>query len=193
MLRQLGRPERVAAMREAVAQTNGLYLPIQVIRGYEYRSGKNDDATGFLDPQDIANLRTCMLERLRRAARTDQLESQPHLLVLLRVWGDWGTSDEPRTWLAEHLPDDQVVLRLLRSAITRTHVHTAGEHIARGQDRMNLSDFEPLVSVEVLRERVQQLSGSAMDPADQDVVDVYERAIRRVDQGAANGPLDDDD
>ncbi len=141
------------ALREAIANTTALYLPMISFESSDEERQKAIDP--LFSSEDAGLLKDACVDKIRRATRSELL-SHPRLRYILKFWCNWTTEEEVRTWVAETVEPDSAFLSLLR-AFTEGMNRIEGDRVVDSTYRFALEDFSRYVNIDALAERARGL------------------------------------
>ena len=158
-LRQEAIGVRGALLREAVASTTALYLPMISFESSDEERKKAIDP--LVSDEDAQLLKAVCIGNVRRASPKPEFLSHPRLRYILQFWANWASEQEVSKWFAETLESDSGLLSLL-PAFTEGMNDVEGDRIVRTRYRFALEDFTRYTNVDSkLTERVRGLVSSS--------------------------------
>jgi predicted KAP-like P-loop ATPase len=165
---------RAAMLREAVAQTTALYLPMI---SFESSDKERQEAIDPLVTESEAkSLQQLCVEKIRGATQSGELLSHPWLRYILQLWTEWGSQEEVPTWFAATLDSDTGLLSLLQTFIEKKNLMDDGR-IVNTQYRFALEEFARYGKPDDVTERIRRLASSKTEH--QIVYRLYLRAFDR--------------
>lgn len=164
ILRPAPLDQRGSALRESVAQTTGVYLPMMSFKWS--REGQESDSDSLISDKDSEELRDLCINKIKAAAQTPELLSHPRLRYILRIWSQWGSVEDAPTWVRSKISASDSDLLALLKAFTERMTEIEGERTIRVLFRFGLGDFARYVEPQDVVNRVRQLASSAPDKED---------------------------
>jgi predicted KAP-like P-loop ATPase len=157
VLRQRPIGLRGSLLRDAVAQSTALYLPM-----ISFESS-DEERKGAIDPlvsdEDSQLLKAACVEKIRNAKVSTELLSHPKLRYILQCWSKWGSDAEASAWVGQTSETDSGLLSLL-AAFTEGMNEIVGDRAVSATYRFALEDFVRYTNVDALAERVRRLASS---------------------------------
>jgi predicted KAP-like P-loop ATPase len=154
-LRKRNAEERAALLRDAIAQTTGLFLPLlSFVSSKEEREKETDPLV--LDA-DVESLKDACITNIRAAAAESRLLTHPDLRRILHFWSMWGAVDEAASWFKGNSDSDSGLLTLL-SAFLESMNEVDGERTIDTRYRLGLEEFGRYLQPDVVVERIRSLA-----------------------------------
>jgi predicted KAP-like P-loop ATPase len=123
---------------------------------------------------DAYVLRAHALERIRRAAQSDELSRAKQLPYLLYRWREFSEDDgaEVKEWTAAQMKDDAMIAALAKAFTSYSWSQSTGDRVAMRNIRAEVDRLDELLDVSKFRKRVEELA--AKNAADDGGVAVRE-------------------
>ena len=170
-------------MRDALINTTGLYLPVRYLV-LEEDSLKKDADNATLTAEDIAELKKTVAARLAQAAEASSLAQSQFMDSLLYAWQEWGGSDAPKTWSAQHIGSRAGLFAFLRAFLRQSISQSVGEYATRTRWYIRPSEIEQFTSLDALEAALSTVEESdALSAEDEHAVGAIREAISRRKQG----------
>ena len=156
ILRRHAAPARASLLREAIAQTTALYLPMISFESDEERKKTADPLFSEDDAKSFQEIST---GKIKAAKLNSELLGHPWFRYILSFWATWGSQEEVSTWFAETSESESGLLSLLQPFVENMN-EMDGERIVISQYRFALEEFAKYMKPEDLADRVRQLAPS---------------------------------
>jgi predicted KAP-like P-loop ATPase len=178
---------RGRALLASVKQTTGLFVPIKQI-SLEEGHEKEDAKRSLVTAEDLGVLKEEGLRLIREAAAAGRLLSHPRLAYLLYRWGQWGSFDDAKEWVAETVVDRQSAVQFIQGFLQRGSSAGIGDHVARTRWSVPLKEIEDFVDSARLEDLLQgKASGPDAEEATMAIA-AYRRAVKRRREGRGDRP-----
>ena len=194
LLRQVPLDKRGAILKESVAQTTALYLPMMSFEwSKEQREQKSDP---LVSDQDAEHLQELCLNKVRAATQAQDLLSHPQLRYILRVWLRWGSIEAAPSWVKAKAAASDLNLLALLKPFTEQMNQMEENHLVRTLFKFAIEDFARYVEPQEIADRVRQLASSSPDREDKIRCQLFLRAFKdwnlgdKSDELASAGPPD---
>ncbi|MGC2210746.1 MAG: hypothetical protein WA532_11600, partial [Candidatus Korobacteraceae bacterium] len=186
LTREINHDARVRLFTSAVNESSGLYLPVHLLRLDESdeRRKEHPEACAFR-PQDLPALREEAVKRIRAHAST--LGQQQYLGRLLHMWGLWSDFGEPRMWVQDFIKTDEGLARFVRAFAYTTTLWESGKPPVT-EWHMRADNITPLIDIEELAVRLDQLNVAARSPEEQRAVHAFREMRERKKNGIPDEP-----
>jgi len=176
--------KRGAILKEAIEQTNGLFMPIRMVSGEEdEKSRKERPEHNLVEETQLPALRERCVKKIREAAATQKLAKNRHLAFILFRWREWAGEQEPKEWAKNLVTTPDGFLDILVGFTQRSASQTMGSHVSRIHWRISLKDLELFVPVEELQRRLEQIAIDGLTERQQLAVQALKKALKRRAQG----------
>lgn len=175
-------------------QTTGLFVPIKQI-SLEEGHEKEDATRSLVTVEDLGRLKEEGVRLIREAAAVGRLLSHPRLAYLLYRWGQWGSFDDVRQWVAKSVVDRKSAVQFIQGFLQKGSSAGVGDHVARTRWSIPLTEVEDFIDPSRLEDLLQgETSGSEAEEA-QIAIAAYRRAMKRRREGRGDrpSPWDEDD
>jgi predicted KAP-like P-loop ATPase len=171
-------------LKEAMLATTGLYLPIRKISLEDNRERRQQNPDAFiLSEEDLPELRTICVEKIRRAAESGKLKTSKNMAYILYQWRGWTSPEEPRNWVTTLVESQDGLLSFLTAVLQRSMSHGVGDYVSREHWKINLQNLEDFVSVDVIEQKVNNLALETLGDKEQKAVQAFRKALRRRREG----------
>lgn len=188
--------KRGQILKEAMRNTTGFYLPIMNTSIEDSSHERQKDPDAFTVPEnDLNELRQICAAKIRQAAESDQLRSHAHLAYILFRWREWASPEEARQWAESLVASNDGLVQFLRAFLQRSTSHGVGDYVSRVHWRMNLKNIEEFVSLDAVRQKVDQIDQTNLSEKEQTAIRTFLKAVKRREQGKPDGDTwhDEDD
>jgi len=156
ILRQHAAAARAPFLREAIALTTALYLPMISFESDEERKQAADP---LFSEDEAKSFQEISIEKIKAAMLKSELLGHPWFRYILSFWSKWGSQEEVSAWFAKTLESESGLLSLLQPFVD-TMNEMDGERIVVSQYRFALEEFAKYIKPEDLAERVRHLAPS---------------------------------
>lgn len=185
LIDRLDRTARMQSLREAISGGRATYwivYEVSMFRDQQSGYGQKEP-----DPEDrwivtkdeLAELETLALVKVREAARDGRLLKSPALQLTLDRWREWAGPTEPSEWIGMIVSDDTGLITLLENFASTQYVRLEKDAVGMTQARLDPKWLEPYLAPGQLIERVRRLSKGTALTQDQRVA--LEQFIREYD------------
>lgn len=188
LLERLPKEERLAVVQACLADTIGLHVPVVWVSREVLRDGQQSVGDYVLSAEEAEVLRGVVVEMLRAAATSHELDANPHLGMLLPSWRGLGDEGEARAYVRDMLSrsDENAVAFLM--AVSGTVSGSRGLRFT-----IQLSTLELYADTADVDAAVDRLPPGAVDGDEGRAIEAYEKAKRRRDRGLPDDPFGGDD
>ncbi|MDB6018190.1 MAG: hypothetical protein JWR19_2679 [Pedosphaera sp.] len=193
--RQLNKKERFEVLKNALENSSGLALAIDLVSNEERVNDRVSRGHEFLIGEaDLEELKLICTKKLRKACQTTLFRSSPRLKVYLWRWRSWTSDKEVREWVALHSSTTQGAIWLLTKLLNESHSygreHTIGYSI-------QLAEVEQFADVKTLNSFIIDVDESCLCEDERIAVREFRKALKRRAEGKpddiAQQELDDAD
>jgi len=185
LTRETDHDARMRLFTSAANSSGGLYLPVNLLRLDESRR-KEDPETCAFRQQDLPALRKDAATRIK--AHASILGQQQYLGRLLHMWGLWSDFVEPRMWVQDFIKTDEGLARFVSVfAYTTTQWEYGKPPVTEWH--MDAGDISPLIDIEELAERLDQMNVEARSPEEQLAIRTFREMLERKNKGIPDEPF----
>lgn len=180
-LKQESMPEkRGAILKEAMRTSSGLYLPIMTasLESNEDKRKKDVDAFNVTDA-DLDELQQICVEKIEHAAASGILASHPQMLSILYRWREWSSPEKSREWVEGLIESRTGVLSFLTTFLQRSTSHGMGDYVTEEHWRIKLTNVEDFVSIDVLENKLEELSLDNLSDKEMKAVKAFQKAVKQ--------------
>jgi predicted KAP-like P-loop ATPase len=156
ILRRHAAAARAPILREAIAQTTALYLPMISFESDEERKQAADP---LFSEDEAKSFQEISIEKIKAAKVKSELLGHPWFRYILSFWAKWGSQEEVSAWFAATSESESGLLSLLQPFVESMN-EMDGERIVISQYRFALEEFAKYMKPEDLAERVRHLAPS---------------------------------
>ncbi|HEX4020197.1 MAG TPA: P-loop NTPase fold protein [Acidobacteriaceae bacterium] len=190
-LEKLDRVEsRAETLVLAIQNTSGLSMAIEVA---ELLTAESEDETKapFLSGPQATEVRAAGLRKIENAAAAGTLAQSRRLARLLHAWRRWGGAEGVIRYTEKISSNAEGTLALLKSLELRSFAQSIGDYAGTERYYFQRNDIEPLISMDLLDERVKAIPEESLDEQGRRLVRNFQKAIERRNAGKLdNGPFD---
>jgi predicted KAP-like P-loop ATPase len=187
--REASADKRYQVLRQAIENTSGIYLPVNKTSIETSKEGKARDPETFLvETEVIGDLQSLCVEKIKAAAASGELRTNPHLGYILFRWNEWDDSEEPRAWIEQLVSSDEGLVTFLNAMASKVTSIGLGSYASHSQWKTNLKSVEVLIPLEILTQRLADLNLASVDIESRYGTEAFSRALER----RAQGKSDDD-
>jgi predicted KAP-like P-loop ATPase len=158
VLRQVAPDARAEILREAVAQTTALYLPMILCE-----SSDKQAVDPLVSEEDAKSLQELCIHKIRTVDQTPELLMHPRLRYILRNWSRWGSAEEVSRWVAQTAKSVDTLRILLHSFVEAMNEIGGEGQTLRVQYRFALEDFAHYINPDELADRIRVLATSGSE------------------------------
>lgn len=180
---------RAVTLVNAIDVTSGLTMAIEVADVLTAKSAE-EGTEPFLSGTNASDVKAAALRKMEAAASSGALAGSPRVARLLHAWRRWGEPGRAAAYAEEMSNASEGVLALLKSLELRSSVQQAGDHAATERYYFQRADFEPLISLDKLNEKVNALPAEKLDEQGNRLVQNFRKMLQRRDAGQPDsGPF----
>jgi predicted KAP-like P-loop ATPase len=162
LLQRLDNPvDRKRIITNAINRTTKIFLPVYLVALIgpdkdEVRAGETLRELG-LSVDDLGELQTLCISKIRRCADIGELSKSPHLGMILFRWLAWGEESEVKDYVSRLVATDEGVLDLL-VGLTSEVLSDAGRSV-----RIDKSNIAAFVEISLIETKVKDTIEPKMD------------------------------
>lgn len=160
LLKRVELAERPALLIEALSKARALrcsqYL-IGVIKGQAEKAATGEGDALIAD-QHINAVLAAWCERVRQLSIESDFIDRPSAAWVVEGWREWGNAADAVTWWQAAAADDEGLLKLIKGITSESRSQSATDVAWRVRLRINLQVLTPYGDLQVLAERVRELS-----------------------------------
>ncbi|ACO32901.1 MULTISPECIES: P-loop NTPase fold protein [Acidobacterium] len=180
---------RAAALVNAIDVTSGLTMAIEVADILTAKSAE-EGSEPFLSGADASDVQAAALRKMEAAASSGALARSPRVASLLHIWHRWGEPGKAAAFAEGMSNTPEGILALLKSLELRSTVRQVGDRAATERYYFQRTDFEPLISLDKLNEKVNALPAETLDEQGNRLVRNFHKMLERRDAGQPDsGPF----
>jgi predicted KAP-like P-loop ATPase len=185
---------RREALRICVTDTVGLSLPAHFVSIQE--QALTEGRTGeplLLDAPIVEELKGILRAKIELAAANGDLNKNPHLLMILFQWRNWGGQEQATAFCRELISSQDGALRLLNIFLVRSVSHSMGDYVGRERWYIQLASIEFFLPWEDVDKSLTGLDETVLSPQYRRGVDAFREAVKRRREGKKDlgSPTDD--
>jgi len=187
LVREHDPKKRLAVLRDALTKSPGIALPVDIV-SMEQRTDEDKQRghTYLVEEDDLGELRSVCVAKIRAAAAKDGFFDNPHFMVFLSRWFRWGDNAEVRSWVVEHVQKAKDAVGLLRKLLHKSTSTGAGG--TRVHYHVHLPFLEQFVDLKRLIDLTTDLKSDDFDGLDRTALIEFRKALKR----RADGKPDDE-
>jgi len=171
-------------LKEAMKITNGVYLPVMRTSLEESKEARKKEPDAFIvDEDDLKDLRSICVEKIRQAAESGALKNHPEMARILYRWREWATPEEPKKWVEDLVESDNGTLFLLTAFVQRFTSQGIGDYVPKIHWRISPGSLENFISIDVLERRVKKIDLTGIGEKEQRAVQAFQKALKRRQEG----------
>lgn len=175
--------KRTSIMREALKATTGLFLAITDIAYEMDGAGRQKEPGSRLLPEDqVPGHQAICLEKIRDAARSGSLKTNPRLLRIMYIWREW-VPEEPVKWAGEMSSSSEGALALLVAFLQPVSSQALDEHVRRTQWVIDLKQLEQFASIDVLQQKLEALERESLNDKQRIAMEAFRKALKGREKG----------
>ena len=176
LLKRVAFDQRAGMLESALQSGNAVAVQLKLLNALieEVTEPKGSGEDTLLAAEDIEQLKTVWLDRVRKLSREASFLGHSELLRLLAAWRHWASEAEVRAWCDQAIVSDDGLLKLLRGLLQHVSSQTVGDWAVRRQPRLNPSWLEDYFDTAACAERLRAMQRDGKIPADaQEAVSQY--------------------
>jgi predicted KAP-like P-loop ATPase len=174
VLQQTPADTRYRTLREVIAQTTALYLPMI---SFESSDKERQEA---IDPlvsgSEAKSLQDLCVEKVKDAKERGELLSHPWFRYILQLWAKWGAQEEVSAWVAVTVDSEAGMLPILRAFVESRNLIEGGRTVS-SEYRFALEEFARYLKPDDVSERIRRLA--SIKTEHQVIYRLYLRAFDR--------------
>lgn len=182
-------------LKEAIANTKGMFLPVKMVSTEDSDKDKDKDDTtrNLVTKADLQGLRTLCIEKIRAAAQDGRLSSSNNLMYMLYRWKQWGGDQEVRQWVATQTGTPKLALVFLDRAIQTTYSYQMDDYAGRKHRRLRIETISDFIDPETLFATIGRGTDSERSDHDVENVKLFVEALTAYRKGEVNKEVETDD
>jgi predicted KAP-like P-loop ATPase len=187
--------ERARVLLDAMRDSSGTYLPVDVV-GSLTRDEEKGDAEQLIADDSLSLVRAQALTKIRSVAADGQLVNHPQIKYLLSAWESLGGSDEVRAWSAAIVSNVDSVKSILPALMSHVRSHGMGDAVAKTTVEARIDEIEKYMPLADLERTVDSITVDDLPASEKVAVKAFQRAMRARREGKPTGmfsALDRDD
>jgi predicted KAP-like P-loop ATPase len=158
VLRQVAPDARGDILREAIAQTAALHLPMIL-----FEASDKQVVDPLISEKDAKSLQDLCLQKIRTVGQSTELLLHPRLRYILRNWSRWSSEVEVSTWFAHTVKSVDGLKMLLNAFVESMNDIGQEGQTLRVQYRFALEDFAHYINPDDLADRIRGLATSGSE------------------------------
>jgi hypothetical protein len=172
---------RLKIVKDAMIQSSGLDLPIQIVSLDERVGERVQRGQDFLfGENELEELKAVCVKKLRQASKTSKFLKHPNLLAFLFRWSEWTTKDEVRAWVEKQVRGTKDAVWLL--TVLMGEMHSWGR-THRVRYYISLVTVELFVDAEKLNELIKEVNEEKLPKKAKIAVTEFRLARKRRAEG----------
>ncbi len=158
---------RKKTLVEILNSTSHIYLPVRVV-SIILNDGKEAADKLEWNPEDIQELKTIIVTKLKDFAKSGKLTESPHLGMLLYTWREWGIENEVKKYVEQISSYDEGVLNLLVGFTSEVISDT--RHL-----EIDKKDIQVFIDPKILETRIKSIEASKKEvtPLQKEAIDAF--------------------
>lgn len=136
-----------------------------------------------VEASDLEELKGICARKIATAGKDGRLFRLPDVAFLLYRWQQWGKSEELGLTMQSQLYQGKNVLAFVSAFVYTTFSSGAGDHIARLNAYIDLSEIELFASLEQVNAALRNLESEGLSQDERDAVLLFRKAEQRRAQG----------
>ncbi|MFH1929572.1 MAG: P-loop NTPase fold protein [Chloroflexota bacterium] len=149
---------RVEILKNVVETGAGLYIVVRLVSSIEPDAERERES--IVPADGFKEIKTIVLERIRREASQENLSSMPNLEYILFRWRDWSTVDEPRDYVSRLVSSNQGLTRLFVGFLQETFSQSLRDYIPSRKWVISKKALSEFISPEDLLPKAQFIKQS---------------------------------
>jgi len=192
--RDVDHQRRLKVLKQAMEQTDGIYLPVMYTSLEEDKQEKQRDSDVFqVEGEDLSHLRSLCSQRIATAAENGRLNGHPKMAYLMHRWMDWGNQDEVKAWVQNLLKSPDGLLSFLNAFVNRSTSQGVDDYVPKIHYQIHLKSIERFVDVTEVENKVKGVEVENLPPEHQRAVQAFLKAVKRRAEGKSDDDWRDDD
>jgi predicted KAP-like P-loop ATPase len=165
LLRRIDEPERFVDLSRAFRAGRSIGIMEDTVVTLGQQHGKwtsdkpNTEEERLLSAEHLVELEAITLEKIRAAARNQELLASKHLPSILYRWREWGGEAEMKSWVQQAVSSDEGMIEFVERFLHRTYSQTLGDVATRTVYRLDPKNVEPFIEPSLLVERIEKVLG----------------------------------
>jgi len=179
--------KRGRILKEAIKNTVGLYLPVMKISIEDSRQERQKDPEALIVAEDdLKDLEEICVEKIRNAATSAMLQSNPKLAYILYRWCEWASPEEPREWVKHLIDSKEGLFSFLVAFLSQSKSHGMGDYVYRTHWRISLKSIEDFVPVDIIEEKINELKVDELSEKEQLAIRAFQKALKKREEGKSD-------
>lgn len=164
LLKRVPADRRIDVLKSAIKAGGAIAVQSWLLRALddEVTKAKESKEITLLSADEVAQMKTGWLERIRALSGTTDFTAHPELPRLLAIWKQWGDGTEVREWCDRATASDEGLLALLPKFLQHNRIQTMGDWAVRLQPRLNPTWLESYLDIAACAERLIELTRNGM-------------------------------
>ncbi|MDR4485727.1 MAG: P-loop NTPase fold protein [Nitrospirales bacterium] len=176
--------KRGQILKEAMKQTNGLYLPIYTASMESSKENEQQPTdSSNVTKIDLIELQQICVKKIENAAEKEALATHPKLLIILYSWKKWEATEKSQQWVEGLTKSIPGLLLFLSACLHRSTSQGWSDHVAEEHWRINLETVEDFVHATVLESKLAQVSVENLSEKEGKAVEAFKSAVKRRQRG----------
>lgn len=144
-------------LKETVANSKGLFAPIQIISLESQRKEKGRNTDEFLVPEDkIEELQNLCLGKIINTGIEDLLKHKDLPYILYR-WKEWDTESKWKKFASDILGDNQKLLLFLAKFISETRSQTLGDYGVKRTKKYDYKSLNEFTNLDEIKKKLEEI------------------------------------
>ena len=174
-------------LKKAMKASTGLYLPVLKTFIEDNKQERKKDRESFLvDEDDLKELKGICIEKIRKAAKSGQLQKHSKMAQLLYRWRKWASPEETRKWVEELVETTPGLLSFLVAFLQKNKISGQGDYGYRINYYMKLKNIEDFISADTLKSKIEQISDNDLTDQEQMAISAFHEMLKRREEGKSD-------